>query len=153
MLVVSLCTNKSNNSSDVTFYRVLREKSIRKQYHRLLCKDSFSQNARVCYEHFENGVKLNRNHLPSIFPWRKKKCEGIKNTGISLIDITNIDSKTRKVVSNTETKNVEENDPNEYTWTIVSKICYIRLRIISKELVVSVQTEMNGEKLESLQAK
>ena len=97
---VPLCTNKSNNSSDMRFYRLSREKSIRQKYHRLLCKGSFSGNARVCSEHFENGAKLSRNHLPSIFPWRKEKCGGIKNTRIPLIDITNIDGKRRKVVSN-----------------------------------------------------
>ena len=82
---VPLCTSKSNNSSDVTFYRVPSEKSIRQQYYRLLCKKKTS------------GSVL-KNHLPSIFPWRKEKCGGIKNTGIPLTDITNIDSKRRKVV-------------------------------------------------------
>ena len=34
-----------------------------------------SDNTRICSAHFEGGEKMSRSHLPSIFPWSKKRCQ------------------------------------------------------------------------------
>ena len=73
---VPLCTNNFRNSTRMTFYRIPKKESIRREYVRLLRNDSFKLEpgiTRVCYAHWTGGKKLSRDHLPSIFPWSKKK--------------------------------------------------------------------------------
>ena len=51
---------------------------LRKEYKRLLRNETLkltSDNTRICSTHFEGGKKLNRNQLPSIFPWSKPTVE------------------------------------------------------------------------------
>ena len=75
---VPLCTNNFRNSSHLSFYRTPKEKNIRRDYVRLLRNDSLkleSESTRVCSAHWTGGKKLSKNHLPSVFPWTKKRNE------------------------------------------------------------------------------
>lgn len=53
-----------------------------------------SNSTRIFSAHWRGGTKLSRNHLPSLFPWSKKKTERWILYGTD--SITNI-SKKRKV--------------------------------------------------------
>ena len=74
-----MCTNNfrnSTNSTGLTFYRIPKKESIRREYIRLLRNDNLkskSESTRVYSAHWTGGKKLSRDHLPSIFPWSKKK--------------------------------------------------------------------------------
>ena len=73
-----LCTNNLRNSSDVTFYRIPKKQSIRREYVRLLRNTNLkldSDSTRICSAHWNGGRKLSRSNLPSIFPWSKKNNE------------------------------------------------------------------------------
>ena len=72
-----------------------------------------------------------------------------------LTDIKNIDSKRRKVVSNTKTDeaSVEENELNEYIDDREQDLLHSSEDNQPTTCSVSVQREMNGEELESLQTK
>ena len=75
---VPLCTNNFRNFSGLTFYRIPKEKSIRREYVRLIWNENLkleSNSTRICSAHWSGGKKLSRNHLPSIFPWSKEKTE------------------------------------------------------------------------------
>ena len=75
---VPLCTNNFRNSFGLTFYRIPKDESIRREYVRLLRNDNLkieSDSTRVCSAHWTGGSKLSRTHLPSIFPWSKKEKE------------------------------------------------------------------------------
>ena len=75
---VPLCTNNFRNSTGLTFYRIPKKESILRKYVRLLRNDNLklkSESTRVCSAHLTGGKKLSRDHLPSIFPWSKKKIE------------------------------------------------------------------------------
>ena len=75
---VPLCTNNFRNSSDVTFYRIPKKQSIRREYVRLLRNTNLKLNSdstRICSAHWNGGRKLSRSHLPSIFPWSKENNE------------------------------------------------------------------------------
>ena len=75
---VPLCTNNFRNSFGLTFYRIPKDESIRREYVRLLRNDNLkieSDSTRVCSAHWTGGSKLSRTHLPWIFPWSKKEKE------------------------------------------------------------------------------
>ena len=73
---VPLCPNNSKNSHGLAFYRILKARRIRREYVRLLPNDNLNLNSdstRICSAHWDGGEKSSRTHLPSIFPWSKKK--------------------------------------------------------------------------------
>ena len=69
------CTNNFRNSEHLHYYRIPKDSALRAEYNRLIRNETLkleSENTRICSEHFEGGNKLNRKHLPSIFPWTKQ---------------------------------------------------------------------------------
>ena len=73
---VPLCPNNSKNSHGLAFYRILKARRIRREYVRLLPNGNLNLNSdstRICSAHWDGGEKRSRTHLPSIFPWSKKK--------------------------------------------------------------------------------
>ena len=95
---VPLCTNNFRNNSGLTFYRIPKEKSIRREYVRLIWNEDLkleSNSTRVCSAHWSGGKKFSRNHLPSIFPWSKEKTE--RRILARMQSITNVYSKKRRV--------------------------------------------------------
>ena len=88
----------------MTFYRIPKKESIRREYVRLLRNDNLkleSDSTRVCSAHWTGDKKLSRDILPSIFPWSKKKTERriLSRTELT----TNVGGKKRKAdVSTTE---------------------------------------------------
>ena len=95
---VPFCTNNFRNSSGLTFYRIPKEKSIRREYVRLIRNENLkleSNSTRVCSAHWSGGKKLSRTHLPSIFPWSKEKTE--RRILSRTESITNASSKKRRV--------------------------------------------------------
>lgn len=67
---VTDCHNSFRNAPNLHYYRIPKDKDLRKDYTRLLRNDTLKLNStRVCSVHFEGGEKLSRNHLPSLFPW------------------------------------------------------------------------------------
>ena len=72
------CLNNFRNSSGLHYYRIPKDARIRKDYVRLLRNRTLkldSDNTRICSEHFDGGKKINRKHLPSLFPWSKTTVE------------------------------------------------------------------------------
>ena len=72
-----LCPNNFKNSHGLAFYRILKARRIRREYIRLLRNDNLNLNSdstRTCSSHW-GGEKSGRTHLPSLFPWSKKKHE------------------------------------------------------------------------------
>ena len=70
-----LCPNNFKNSHGLAFYRILKARRIRREYIRLLRNDNLNLNSdstRTCSSHW-GGEKSGRTHLPSLFPWSKKK--------------------------------------------------------------------------------
>ena len=70
-----LCPNNFKNSHGLAFYRILKARRIRREYVRLLRNDNLNLNSdstRTCSSHW-GGEKSSRTHLPSLFPWSKKK--------------------------------------------------------------------------------
>ena len=88
----------------MTFYRIPKKESVRREYIRLLRNDNLkleSDSTRVCSAHWTGGKKLSREHLPSIFPWSKKKTE--RRVLSRTESTTNVGGKKRKAdVSTTE---------------------------------------------------
>ena len=81
---VPLCPNNFKNSHGLAFYRIPKAKRIRREYVRLLRNDNLNLNsdsARICSLHWDGGEKRSRTHLPSIFPWSKKKVNNEFYTG------------------------------------------------------------------------
>jgi len=70
------CINSFRNAPNLQFYRIPKDKDMRKTYTVILRNETLkleSEGTRICSAHFEDGQKLSRNHLPSIFPWSKDK--------------------------------------------------------------------------------
>ena len=66
------CLNNFRNAPNIHYYRIPKDKVLRKEYIRLLNNVTLkldSDSTRVCSVHFEGCEKLSRNHLPSLFPW------------------------------------------------------------------------------------
>ena len=88
----------------MTFYRIPKKESIRREYVRLLRNDNLkleSDSTRVCSAHWTGGKKLSRDHLPSIFPWSKMRTE--RRILSRTESTTNVGGKKRKAdVSTTE---------------------------------------------------
>ena len=73
---VPLCPNNFKNSHGLVFYRIPKARRIRQEYVRLLRNDDLNLNSnstRIFSSHWGGGEKRSRTHLPSIFPWSKKK--------------------------------------------------------------------------------
>ena len=71
-----LCPNNFKDSHGLAFYRIPKARRIRREYVRLLRNDNLNLNSdstRICSAHWGSGEKRSRTHLPSIFPWSKKK--------------------------------------------------------------------------------
>ena len=70
------CKNNFRSAPTLHYYRIPKDPAIRKTYSDLLRNKTLkldSESTRVCSVHFEGGEKLSRTHLPTIFPWSKKK--------------------------------------------------------------------------------
>ena len=80
------CNRSHRNATpDLKFYCIPKDEKLRKQYKILLRNYNLkidSKDTRICSCHWENGEKLSRTHLPTIFPWTKevKKRREIKRT-------------------------------------------------------------------------
>ena len=73
---VPLSPNNFKNSYGVAFYRIPKARRIRREFVRLLWNDNLNLNSDstlICSAHWGSGEKGSRTHLPSIFPWSKKK--------------------------------------------------------------------------------
>ena len=95
------CVNNFRNSSGLHYYRIPKDRDLRKEYVRLLRNKTLkldSDNRRICSSHFEGGKKIDRKHLPSIFPWTKAKQSRRPLQGIEL-----------SVINESFTRNLKEN--------------------------------------------
>ena len=75
---VPLCTNNFLNSPNLSFYQIPKDRNLQKKYVVLIRCNNLkvqSDNTRICSAHFEGGEKMSRSHLPSIFPWSKKRSQ------------------------------------------------------------------------------
>ena len=147
---VPLCTNNFRNSSDVTFYRIPKKQSIRREYVRLLRNTNLkldSDSTRICSAHWNGGRKLGRSYLPSIFPWSKKNNE---RRILHRTDTTvNSGGKKRKVdLSSTEMDEVPnpENEVSVLECTLDSNDLPARSFCDAE-----TQTEITGELLDRLE--
>lgn len=140
---VPLCTNNFRNSFGLTFYRIPKDESIRREYVRLLRNDNLkieSDSTRVCSAHWTGGSKLSRTHLPSIFPWSKKEKE---RRILSRTEATaNTASKKRKVDVGSSTE-IDEGTLIEidHEESILASFCD-----------AATQTEMTVEMLDRMEA-
>lgn len=70
-----MCTNHSRKNSKLSFYRIPKDVSLRREYVRLIRKKTLklrSSHTRICSAHFEGEKKKHPRHLPSIFPCSKQ---------------------------------------------------------------------------------
>ena len=99
------CTNSHRNKpSGFKFYCIPKDADLRKKYDIILRNATLkidSPSTRICADHWENGEKLSRSHLPSIFPWSKGKEERRKIVKASQEEIEK-HSKKRKTSSDPE---------------------------------------------------
>ncbi|CAH3185352.1 unnamed protein product, partial [Porites evermanni] len=68
------CTNNYRTKHGLSYYRIPKDKKLRRQYKILIRNATLkldADNTRICGDHFEGGHKRSRLHLPSIFPWSK----------------------------------------------------------------------------------
>lgn len=89
---VPLCTNHSRRNSKLSFYRIPKDKSLHKEYTRLIRNETLkleSSHTRICSAHFEGGEKKYRRQLPSIFPW-SKPCKVRKPPTRRRLDLNNV---------------------------------------------------------------
>nr|XP_006819728.1 PREDICTED: THAP domain-containing protein 11-like [Saccoglossus kowalevskii] len=71
---VPLCYNNSSKNRNLQFYRILRDKEVRKRYIIAVRNDNLkveAENTRICSVHFIDGKKAHWCDVPSIFPWTK----------------------------------------------------------------------------------
>nr|XP_058955543.1 uncharacterized protein LOC131782824 [Pocillopora verrucosa] len=71
---VPLCTNHSRKNRNLSFHRIPKDESLRKNYTRSIRNKTLkleSSHTRICSAHFEGGKKKYSWQLPSIFPWSK----------------------------------------------------------------------------------
>ena len=69
---ILLCTNHSRKNRNLSFYSIPKDKSLRKEYTRLIRNKTLeSSHTRICSAHFEGGKKKSARQLPSIFSWSK----------------------------------------------------------------------------------
>lgn len=70
------CNRSHRNSTpDLKFYCIPKDEKLRKTYRIILKNDNLkidSRETRICSSHWENGEKLSRTHLPTIFPWTRE---------------------------------------------------------------------------------
>ena len=134
----------------MTFYRIPKKESIRRDYVRLLRNDNLkleSDSTRVCSAHWTGGKKLSRDHLPSIFPWSKKKTE--RRVLYRTESTTNVGGKKRKAdVSTTEIDQGPLFDI-DHEETIQASFCDAATQT---ELTVEIQDQIEAE-LEEIREK
>ena len=68
------CTNNYRTKHGLSYYRIPKDKKLRRQYKILIRNATLkldADNTRICGDHFGGGHKRSRLHLPSIFPWSK----------------------------------------------------------------------------------
>ena len=110
------CTNSHRNKpSRFKFYCIPKDTELRKRYDIILRNATLkidSTTTRICADHWENGEKLSRSHLPSIFPWSKPKQERREIVKASQEEIEK-HSKKRKRSSYPEPVVVEVIEPTE----------------------------------------
>ena len=110
------CTNSHRNKpSELKFYCIPKDTELRKRYDIILRNATLkidSPSTRICADHWENGEKLSRSHLPSIFPWSKQKQERRKIVKASQEEIEK-HSKKRKRSSYLEPVVVQVIGPTE----------------------------------------
>ena len=147
---VLLCPNNFKNSYGLAFYRIPKARRIRREYVRFLRNDNLNLNSdstRICSANWDGGEKRNRTHLPSIFPWIKKKGKKKRSEATS-------NSRARKRntdISCTE-MNVEADSENE---VLVEQIDVdTQSNNVSPTLSfcdAKTQTEITGEFLDLLE--
>ena len=67
------CTNNFRNNLGLTYYRIPKDRKLRRRYEILIRSATLkaeADNTRICEQH-EGGIKKSRYDLPSIFPWSK----------------------------------------------------------------------------------
>ncbi|XP_022797861.1 THAP domain-containing protein 11-like [Stylophora pistillata] len=116
------CTNSHRDKpSGFKFYCIPKDTELRKTYDIILRNATLkidSPSTRICADHWENGKKLSRSRLPSLFPWSKQKEERRKIVKASQEEIEK-HSKKRKVSSEPEPVVCMEVEPTE---TLNSKL-------------------------------
>ena len=122
------CLNSFRNAPQLQYYRIPKDKKLRKTYKIILRNETLkpeSSATRICSTHFEGGAKLSRNHLPSIFPWttEKPKRKELKRFPIELALDVGIERRKKTVHEQSEVRfevstsemNLEENDHKDAT--------------------------------------
>ena len=98
---IPLCTNHSRKNRNLSFYRIPKDKSLRKEYTRLIRNKTLkleSSHTRICSAHFEGGKKKYSRQLPSIFPW-SKPCKERKLPTRRGLDFNDVLSEARLAAS------------------------------------------------------
>ena len=98
---IPLCTNHSRKHRNLSFYRIPKDKSLRKEYTRLIRNKTLkleSSHTRICSAHFEGGRKKYSRQLPSIFPW-SKPCKERKLPTRRGLDFNDVLSEARLAAS------------------------------------------------------
>ena len=98
---VPYCSNNFRNNSSLHYYRIPRDRTIRKEYVRLLWNENLkleSQNTQICSQHF-GGKKRNCKHLPFLFPWttEKPKCQALKRISTDQVQVRSKKKKKSRV--------------------------------------------------------
>ena len=72
---VPLCPNKTTINKNIKFYRIPKDKKLRKCYDIAIRNKHLkvdSPHTRICSQHFEGGKRLNNTVIPTIFLWTKE---------------------------------------------------------------------------------
>lgn len=99
---VPYCSNNFRNNPSLHYYRIPRDRTIRKEYVRLLRNDNLrleSQNTQICSQHLEGGKKRDDKHLPSLFPWttEKPKRQALKRISTDQVQVRSKKKKNSRV--------------------------------------------------------
>ena len=134
---VPLYTNNFRNSSHLSFYRIPKEKNIRRDYVRLLRNDSLkleSESTRLCSAHWTGGKKLSKNHLPLVFPWTKKRNE-------------------RRILSRTQESKGKKKEFDGTSADMDEDSILVECTLNTRSFCdAETQTEINGEQIDRIQA-
>lgn len=89
---VPYCSDNFRNNPSLHYYRIPRDRTIRKEYVRLLRNENLkleSQNTQICSQHLEGGKKQNGKHLPSLFPktTEKPKCQALRRISTDQVQV------------------------------------------------------------------
>ena len=118
---IPYCSNNFRNNPSLHYYRIPRDRTIRKEYVRLLRNENLkleSQNTQICSQHFEGGKKRNGKYLPSLFPWttEKPKCQAPKRISTDQVQVRSKKKKKSQVEHLSE-----DTDHGQLIWMIKSR--------------------------------